>query len=103
MGSRQLQVVWSAQARLALDEAVAYVAEDSPTAAIQLLEQALAAGVSLRDMNERGRVVPEASDSDVREIFVQRYRLIYEVSEREVRVLAFLHGARDFAKWQRDE
>ena len=54
-------------------------------------------------MSERDRVVPEASDSDVREIFVQRYRLIYEVSEREVRVLAFLHGARDFAKWQRDE
>ena len=33
MDPRQRQVVWTVQARLALDEAVAYVAQDSPDAA----------------------------------------------------------------------
>ncbi len=100
MGPRQRQVVWTVQARLALDEAVAYVAQDSPDAAIRLLEQALDAGASLRSLSERGRVVPEMADPRIREVFVQRYRLMYEVTEAHVRILAFLHGARDFARWQ---
>jgi len=55
MGPRQREVVWTVQARLALDEAVAYVAQDSPAAAIRLLEPALDAGASLRSLAERGR------------------------------------------------
>jgi plasmid stabilization system protein ParE len=36
----------------------------------------------------------------VRELFVfrQRYRLIYQVLDREVHVLALIHGARDMSK-----
>ena len=41
-------------------------------------------------------------DPSVREIFVQRYRLMYEVHPTEIHILAFLHGARDFAKWRRE-
>jgi plasmid stabilization system protein ParE len=32
----------------------------------------------------------------VRELFVKHYRLIYEVGERQIVILAFLHGARRF-------
>jgi toxin ParE1/3/4 len=85
-----------------LDEAVGYVAADSPPAAERLLIQALAAGASLTTLSERGRRVPEIEDPNVREIFVQRYRLMYEVHPTEVQILAFLHGARDFATWQRE-
>jgi toxin ParE1/3/4 len=52
-------------------------------------------------LSERGRLVPELTGSDFREIFVFRYRLIYEVQPSVVRIAAFLHGARDFAAWQR--
>jgi len=43
------------------------------------------------------------SDPWVREVFVQRYRLMYEVAEAQVRILAFLHGARDFTRWEAGE
>ncbi len=46
---------------------------------------------------ERGRVVPELNDPTIREVFVFKYRLLYEVGENRVTVVAFLHGARDFA------
>lgn len=85
-----------------LDEAVGHVAQDSPPAAERLLTQALAAGESLTTLSERGRRVPELEDPRVREIFVQRYRLMYEVHPTEIHILAFLHGARDFAKWRRE-
>ena len=41
-------------------------------------------------------MVPEVSDDAVRELFVKSYRLIYEVRDGGVIVLAFLHGARRF-------
>ncbi|MBI2267670.1 MAG: hypothetical protein HYU64_21310 [Armatimonadetes bacterium] len=35
----------------------------------------------------------------MREIFVYSYRLIYEIREDHVCILAFIHGARDFNRW----
>ena len=85
-----------------LDEAIAYVAEDSINSALRLLGDALNTAGSLATLSERGRQVPEIDSSHTREIFVQRYRLIYEVHKTEVHILAFLHGARDFAEWRQD-
>ncbi len=85
-----------------LDEAVAYIAQDSRPAAEHLLIQALEAASSLDTLSERGRVVPEWAQPTVRELFVQRYRLLYEVRPDEVQILAFLHGARDLTRWRRD-
>jgi plasmid stabilization system protein ParE len=38
----------------------------------------------------------------VREIFVYSYRLIYRIDPDTVTIVAFLHGARDFERWNRD-
>lgn len=83
-----------------LDDAVAYVARDSRPAAERLLIAALDAASSLGAFSERGRVVPEFSQPSVRELFVQRYRLLYEVTPAEVHILAFIHGARDLTRPQ---
>jgi toxin ParE1/3/4 len=85
-----------------LDDAVGYIAQDSIAAAQRLLIAALDAAASLRTPSERGRRVPELEDPSMRELLVQRYRLIYEVRQNEVHILAFLHGARDFEKWRRE-
>jgi plasmid stabilization system protein ParE len=81
-----------------LDDAITYVAQDSPPAAERLLIQALDAASSLDAFSERGRVVPEFNQPNVREILVQRYRLLYEVTSGEVQILAFVHGARDLTR-----
>jgi len=49
---------------------------------------------SLKKSPKRGRVVPEIGDPAVREIFVKSYRLIYEVHDDYVVILALIHGAR---------
>lgn len=82
-----------------LDDALAYIAQDSRPAAERLLIQALQAASSLDALSERGRVVPEFDEPTVRELFVQRYRLLYEVTPDEVQILAFVHGARDLTRW----
>ena len=103
MATRRREVIWSRRARDELDEAVAYIAKDSPQRALVFLESALSTAESLDQLTERGRIVPELNDPDVRELFVYRYRLVYEVSESRATVLGFLHGARDFNRWWHGE
>jgi toxin ParE1/3/4 len=57
----------------------------------------------LATLSERGRVVPESNDPGIREIFVFRYRLMYRVKDERVVIVAFVHGARDFATWRREQ
>jgi plasmid stabilization system protein ParE len=83
-----------------LDDAVAYLARDSRPAAERLLIDALETASSLNALSERGRIVPEWNQPNVRELFVQRYRLLYEVMPEEVQILAFVHGARDLTRWR---
>ncbi len=99
-GSRS--VVWTAPARDGLDEVLAYIAEDSPEAAERVLGVVLDVAESLTVFSHRGRVVPEIGDENIREVFVYSYRMIYEALAPEVRILAFLHGARDLDLWLRD-
>ena len=50
-------------------------------------------------LSERRRIVRELNDPTIRELLVFKYRLLYEVEDHGVLIVAFLHGARDFATW----
>jgi plasmid stabilization system protein ParE len=99
MAARVREVVWAESARDALDEVIEYIARDSRQVAVQVLEEVLRAGVSLATLSERGRIVRELNDPTFRELLVFKYRLLYEVEDHRVLIVAFLHGARDFATW----
>ncbi|MBI4614346.1 MAG: type II toxin-antitoxin system RelE/ParE family toxin [Planctomycetes bacterium] len=79
------------------------IARDSPSGAIRVLTRALGGAASLSTFAERGRVVPEVGESALRELLVYHHRLLYRVYEDRVVIRAFLHSARDFAKWRREE
>ena len=63
MAARVREVAWAESARDALDSVIEYIAQDSPHAAIQVLEEALSLAASLATLAERGRVVPELNDA----------------------------------------
>ena len=101
MAPRRRRVVWTAQAREALTEALEHLAEESRAAAERLLTDCLAAAASLSELSQRGHRIEEATETEIRQLIVQRFRLLYEVTDAEVHILALLHGARDFAAWRR--
>ena len=101
MADRARRVVWTQGARDGLDAVIAYIAEDSPEAATKALDVILGAAESLDRLSTRGRTVPELGDTSIREVFVYSYRMLYLVGDEEVRILAFLHGARDFSRWRK--
>ena len=103
MAARVRTVVWAESAYAALDEVIAYIAQDSRQAAVRVLDRALEAAAGLATFAQRGRVIPELADPRIREVFVYRYRLLYRVERERVVVVAFLHGARDFGKWRQGQ
>lgn len=102
MVARKYRVVWARSAQSALDDAIAYIAEDSREAAARVLQLVLETADGLSTLARRGRVVPEVGDPTIREVFAFRYRLLYQVGEDAVEIVAFLHGATDFERWPRD-
>lgn len=103
MAASRRRVDWSPVALQQLEEAIDALAESSPQAAARLMDDAFAAAESLETLSERGREVPEIRDGRTRELFVQRYRMMYEVSDEHVSIVAFVSGARDFERWRRGE
>lgn len=93
------EVRWGGPARDDLFQAAEYIARDSRHYASALLDAARDAARSLSVFPERGRRNPEIGEESVREVFVQSYRLIYEINADAIDVLAFVHGARDLAAW----
>ena len=89
-------VVWSGEALDDIDALAEYIARDSVFYAQQVAAKIIESGDTLVAQHTRGRVVPELNDPAIRELFVYSYRLLYEINdvEREIHMLAVLHGKR---------
>ncbi len=90
-------VIWTEAAVDDISGVAEFIARDSRFYAAALVRESRAAALSLRHFANRGRVVPEADSPAIHEIFIKHYRLIYLVTETNVHILAFVHGARDLA------
>ena len=89
-------VKWSFPARNDLKQIHDYIAKDSKYYARNVIQEIVAKTDTLTDLPEIGRTVPEIGDQNIRELIVYSYRLIYEISEAGVEILAIIHGRRDF-------
>jgi len=98
------KIEWAHAAVDDLDAAAEYIHRDSPSYAAAFVHRTLQSVSSLSDFAERGRVVPEFNDENIREIFIHSYRLIYRIGEYQVFILAFIHGRREFqSAWDERE
>lgn len=92
------QVRWSHEATADLDSIAEYISRDSPYYAAAFVEEVLSAARTLDRFAERGRVVPELHHITFRELFVKKYRLLYQVGDDFVLVLGVIHGRRDLGR-----
>ena len=98
------QVIWTEVAWGDLEAVAEYITRDSAYYAAAFVHEVREAARSLTQLAARGRVVPEFRHPHIRELFVRDYRLIYQMGERRVHVLAFIHGARDLRMlWDREK
>jgi toxin ParE1/3/4 len=90
------KVIFTPQSLDDLREIVSFIAKNNRERAKSFGNELVDHALTLREMPERGRIVPEISESSVREIVYRPYRIIYEVFplQNVVYVLRFWHGAR---------
>jgi plasmid stabilization system protein ParE len=94
-------VKWSVPARNDLKQIHDYIAKDSKFYAQNVIQEIVAKTETLTELPEIGRIVPEISDQNIRELIVYSYRLIYEISVAGIEILAIIHGRRDFnSAWE---
>jgi toxin ParE1/3/4 len=72
-------IIWTITAYKDLQNIVEYISQDSMYYALAFYDDVMDKAQTLNDFPHRGRVVPEMDDPEMREIFIHRYRLIYQI------------------------
>lgn len=98
------KVNWAYEATTDLEALAEYIARDSAFYASAFVQEIRDASRSLNEFSERGRIVPELGNPNIRELFVREYRLIYSIEESRVVMLGLIHGKRDLKRlWKREK
>jgi toxin ParE1/3/4 len=88
------KVVWSPEAVEDLQSIAEYIGRDSEFYAKAVVTKVLETSRSIRDFPWLGRTVPEIQDVNIRERFVYSYRVVYQVDQNRIIVVAVIHGKR---------
>jgi toxin ParE1/3/4 len=71
-----------------------YISRDSNSYAAAVVRKILHTTHLIRNFPFAGRIVPDLNDKNIRERFVQSYRIIYRIGEEKITVAAVIHGRR---------
>jgi len=85
---------WSEEALEDIESIAIYIEKDSPTYAKSVVSKFFEKAEILQEFSELGRKVPELNDTNIREIFVYSYRLIYKLQDNKILFVAVVHGKR---------
>lgn len=74
-------------------QAIAYIHEDNPSAALRFRKRAEVLLRRLERFPNSGRSIPEFPELPYREVIIKPYRFFYRIRETTVWVVAVWHGA----------
>ncbi|MDZ7690423.1 MAG: type II toxin-antitoxin system RelE/ParE family toxin [Balneolaceae bacterium] len=83
-----MEVIWTRQAILMVNEFVDYIAQDDYETAEQWALELMSQTDKLADHPKIGRVVPEYNEETLREFIVGNYRLPYRIREDRIYIEA---------------
>ena len=88
---QDFKVIWASSAVQDLERIIAYIAEDSPASARNILSKIRKSVSELYHSPHRGRFVPELQSQGIllfRELVIAPWRVLYRVSENTIWVLS---------------
>jgi addiction module RelE/StbE family toxin len=87
-------ITWSPEALDDVKSIANFIERDSPFYTKAVVTKIIELSRSLESLPNRGRIVPELEDQNIRELFVYSYRLIYQIRKDTILILAVVHGKR---------
>jgi len=88
-------VIWSDPAKADLRSIHDFIAHDSTHYARKVTQDIVTKTDGLDELPRMGKMVPELGDEAIRELSLYSYRIIYEIREPDIVVLAVIHKRRD--------
>ncbi len=92
------QIIWTEPALSDLSEIADYIALDNFAAAQGLVQRVFSSVERLEQFPESGRVPPELSNSQYREVIVGPCRVFYRSEQDKVYILYVMRSERQFRK-----
>ena len=89
-----MRLRWTARARRDLLDIALYIARDDPVAARRWVDRLRVRARAAARRPLAGRVVPEFERTDVHEVLLGNYRVVYRVRPKEIHVLTVFEGHR---------
>ena len=88
------ELIWTLEALDDIDAIARYIARDSDVHAGRVVSEIMNLGELLLTQPLMGRIVPELDNDAIREHFIYSYRVIYEISNEDLYIIAVIHGNR---------
>lgn len=89
-----MKLLWTKEAQLRLLEIEEYIARDNPSTAKKFVDELITSGESILNKPEKGRIVPELSIENIREIIHKNYRIVYIIKNKSIDMLTVFEAHR---------
>lgn len=89
-----MKITWTHEALKRLIEIEDYIAEDSQTRAVKFINQIIQKAESLKKHPQKGRIVPEFSIPELRELIYKNYRIVYKIKNESLEILTVFEAHR---------
>jgi toxin ParE1/3/4 len=89
-----VKVIWSKESLNRLIEIEEFIAEDSPSKAVEFLDFLVSKYFLIEENPRMGRMVSEFSDPDIMELIIKGYRLVYRIGKGRINILTVFEGHR---------
>ncbi|HTE01383.1 MAG TPA: type II toxin-antitoxin system RelE/ParE family toxin [Mucilaginibacter sp.] len=91
----QVIIVITESAYEDLEDIENYISQDSPTIARKFISRIFDKINQLYTYPKSGKAVPEIMDTTIRELLINKYRIVYQLTEgSKISILRIIHGSR---------
>jgi toxin ParE1/3/4 len=87
-----MKLVWTRESLERLQEIEEFISRDSLDAAIKFIDKLIARTETLVINPEKGRIVPELSVKEIRELIYKNYRIVYLIKKNRIEILTVFEG-----------
>ena len=89
-----MKVIWSKESLERLLDIKDFIASDNILIAEEFVDLLISKAVSVGENPRIGRIVPEFADSQIREIIIKGYRLVYRIDTDRIEIVTVFEGHR---------
>ena len=87
-----MKIYWTKESLLNIQEIEDFISLDNPNAAIKFTDKLISLVETLIDFPNKGRIVPELSIDQIREILHKNYRIVYLIKKNSIDILTVFEG-----------